>query len=107
MRTAGHTVIEASRGEDALEIVRHLSQPIDLVVSDVVMPGIDGVELAKQLRLIQPDLRVLLVSGYANRPGTSGRPLPEAAAFLQKPFGSEELERKVAEVLSESRPTNH
>ena len=71
------------------------------------MPGIDGVEFTKQLRLLPPGLRVLLVSGYANRLGAAGRPLPETASFLQKPFGPEELGRKVIEVLSEESTTTH
>lgn len=68
------------------------------------MPGIDGVQLMERLRPKQPAMRVLLVSGHANRPGTEPGKLPESAAFLQKPFGPDEFLEKVNEVLQRTVP---
>ena len=100
----GHTVFEARHGGEALALAEEQAGHIDLLVSDVVMPGIDGIELSDQLRRRYPDMRVLLVSGYASRPGAGRRDLPSEVAFLQKPFGPRGLERKLDEVFSEMRP---
>jgi two-component system, cell cycle sensor histidine kinase and response regulator CckA len=96
---AGYTVLAASRGDEALQRVTTSSQPIDLLVSDVVMPGMSGRELADRLRARDPQLRVLFVSGYSEelveRHGVSG----DDAAFLHKPFLPLDLTRAVRDAL--------
>ncbi|HEX6104616.1 MAG TPA: response regulator [Gemmatimonadales bacterium] len=95
----GHTVLEARHGRDALMLAERYERPIDLLVTDVVMPEMGGGELARRLAERRPGLRVLFVSGYSNdevlRRGISGA----ETAFLQKPFTSEELMRRVRQVL--------
>ena len=95
----GHTVLEARHGRDALTVVSGYNQPIQLLVTDVVMPEMGGGELVDQLRSSRPELKVLYISGYTNdevmRRGISQK----EAAFIQKPFTSEELMAKVREVL--------
>jgi CheY-like chemotaxis protein len=95
----GYTVIEARHGRDALSVAAGHSEPIQLLLTDVVMPEMGAGELAEQLLAQRPDLKVLFISGYTNdevvRRGVSGH----EAAFIQKPFQPEELMRKVREVL--------
>ena len=97
---AGHTVVEAPDGERALEIVRRHESPIDLVVSDVVMARLGGLELARRLMIERPGIPLLLVSGY-NR---EEMPSPDdplcRIAFLRKPFTPTELLEKVSALLT-------
>jgi signal transduction histidine kinase len=95
----GYRVLEASHGHEALRVAEEHTGPIDLVVSDVVMPRMNGVELCRRLRRLRPDLTVLFISGYArNVLGRAGS-FPEGTDYLQKPFKPRELARKVREVL--------
>jgi CheY-like chemotaxis protein len=100
---AGYEVVEAETPERALELAGGTTEPIDLVVTDVVMPGMNGRELADELRRRQPDLRVLFTSGYTDDVVLSNGALQSGTGFLQKPFGVDELQRKVRELL-ESAP---
>jgi two-component system, cell cycle sensor histidine kinase and response regulator CckA len=100
----GYTVIEARHGKDALLVVERHRGPIHLVITDVVMPEMGGNELADMLQPSRPDLKVLYISGYTNdeivRRGISN----SGAAFLQKPFASDDLVRKVRELLDARTP---
>jgi two-component system cell cycle sensor histidine kinase/response regulator CckA len=100
----GHTVLEARHGRDALTVAGEYNYPIQLLVSDVVMPEMGAGELADQLLGERPDMKVLFISGYTNdelmRRGVSRK----GAAFIQKPFTAEGLMRKVREVLSAPSP---
>jgi two-component system cell cycle sensor histidine kinase/response regulator CckA len=95
----GHTVLEARHGKDALTVAASHPHPIQLVVTDVVMPEMGAVELAEQLLAERPDIKILFVSGYTSdevvRRGISRQEL----AFIRKPFTAEDLMRKVREVL--------
>jgi CheY-like chemotaxis protein len=95
----GHTVLEARHGRDALTVAAGYGHPIQLLVTDVVMPEMGAGELVDQLIAQRPELRVLFISGYTSdeilRRGVGG----SGAAFIQKPFTSEDLMRKVREVL--------
>jgi hypothetical protein len=92
-------VVEARHGKDALAVAAGCAYPIQLLVTDVVMPEMGAVELVGQLVAARPELKVLYISGYTNdeivRRGVEGAD----AAFIQKPFTSEDLMRKVREVL--------
>jgi signal transduction histidine kinase len=95
---AGYTVVQAQNGEQALEMVRAHRTPIDLVITDVVMARMGGLDLAKQLSVERPSTPVLLISGY-NREEMLDDP-SHTIGFLQKPFTPTELLEKVADLLS-------
>ncbi|MEW5848953.1 MAG: ATP-binding protein [Myxococcota bacterium] len=99
LRLAGHRVLEAPSSKVALELGRDGDAP-DLLITDVVMPGMNGPELHSALREHRPDLRVLYISGYTE--GLLADEIPrEGTRFLQKPFTRKVLLDKVAELLSQ------
>lgn len=99
LRSRGYTIIEAQSGVDALEQVGNRINEIDLVVSDVVMPEMDGPTLLKELRARNPELRVIFVSGYAEEAFRKNLPDGQQFDFLPKPFGLKQLVEKVKEVM--------
>jgi CheY-like chemotaxis protein len=99
LERSGYTVIEARHGRDALEQARAYQGPIDLLLSDVVMPEMSGPELVSQLASTGRRMRVLLVSGYPAEELQDHGPEMPGAAFLAKPFTPDRLLRKVREVL--------
>ncbi len=96
---SGYTVLEASDGEDALRVSREHRGPINLMISDVVMPKMGGPQLAEHLAGERPDMKVLFVSGYAENTVLQHGHVDIARRFLQKPFSLKALARKVREVL--------
>ena len=102
LTSRGYTVHEASSGVEALEIFNGLGGKVDIVVSDVVMPEMDGPTLLGELRKIQPDIKFVFVSGYAE--DAFAKNLPEDAhfGFLPKPFSLKQLATVVKEVLEEN-----
>ena len=99
LRDAGHKLLEAANGDEALEIAQRHRGPIHLLLSDMVMPGLSGIELAAGLRSVRPDCRVLLVSGYSETL-TGENAIHESIQYLQKPFSPEQLSRTVNMVLT-------
>jgi two-component system cell cycle sensor histidine kinase/response regulator CckA len=99
LRKKGYRVLEASQGEEALEFSELYRGRIDLLVTDVVMPQMNGRELARRLVKSRPEIKVLYISGYADNTVWSEGGLDSSGAFLQKPFSPEALARKVREVL--------
>jgi PAS domain S-box-containing protein len=95
----GYTVLEARNGAEALRVYEAHEGNIDLVLTDVVMPEMGGHELVEQLRARRPDLRVLFMSGYAERAFTSNGSIPAGTGYLEKPFTVETLMRRLREVL--------
>lgn len=96
----GYTVLSASSGGEALRVIDTTSRPVDLLISDVVMPGIDGVDLAERLLARYPNARALFTSGYTTDAALEhGVPSPDV--FLQKPFDIGMLARRVRSVLDE------
>ncbi len=98
LRKLGYTVLQARDGEEALEVAAAYSQPINLLLTDIRMPRMGGLELAERLVRLRPQLLVLCMSGYSEQglvPALGGQPV----AFLQKPFVFKELARKLAEML--------
>ncbi|HUK64802.1 MAG TPA: response regulator, partial [Dongiaceae bacterium] len=98
-RCYGYTVLEAARPDDALAMLRSDPAAIALLVSDVVMPEMNGVAMAEQATMLRPQMRVLYVSGYTDRAILRQGLLAPGTAFLQKPFTAETLAQKVREVL--------
>ena len=101
LRSCGYKVIEASSGKEALRSYKEFGQEISLLMTDVVMPGMNGEELAKQLLSIQPELKILYTSGYIDNPIALSDGLKHGAAFIQKPFTNIELARKIRAILDE------
>ena len=99
-----YTVLEARNGREALAVRESHGAPVDLVVSDVVMPVMGGRELAERLRAIDPGLRVLFMSGYNEEAIRSNGVLLPGTTFLSKPFSMETLLRTVRELLDRSEP---
>jgi two-component system, cell cycle sensor histidine kinase and response regulator CckA len=95
----GYKVIEAERGEIAIRLVECSQTPIDLLLTDVVMPGMGGKQLAKHLLELRPGLRVLYMSGYTDDVINNRGVLPENTLLLPKPFTRAVLLRKVREAL--------
>ena len=91
----GYVVIEAENGEEALEISRQLPGPIDLLLTDIIMPGINGRVLAQKLSLLRPQMKVVYMSGYTGQSIGVQAVFQPGAIFLQKPFTREVLARKV------------
>ncbi len=100
LRNKGYTVLEASNGEGALELLDS-GDPIDLLVTDVVMPGLDGPSLIRQVREKRPDLRVICISGYTEDSFRKRIDFSDNIHFLPKPFSLQQLAGKVKEVISE------
>jgi PAS domain S-box-containing protein len=103
LRRYGYTVLEASHATEALDISSRHDGRIGLLVTDVVMPRISGPELAEQLMLSRPGLKVLYVSGYADRAIVEHGMVRAQEAYLQKPFPPDVLLRKVRELLGKSQ----
>jgi CheY-like chemotaxis protein len=99
LRRAGYRVIEADSGEQALEIGRKRAGEIDLLLTDVVMPGMNGRELSEQLKKVTPDLPVLFMSAYAEDEIFLDHVRAAQMNFIPKPFTLDELTRSVDEVL--------
>jgi two-component system cell cycle sensor histidine kinase/response regulator CckA len=95
----GYTVLEAASGVEALQIMEE-SGSVDLVVSDVVMPEMDGPTLLRELRKRHPTLKVVFVSGYAEDAFKKNLPEGEDFNFLPKPFSLKQLVETVKQVMS-------
>ncbi len=95
----GYVVIEAANGREALERAGESLRPVDLLISDIVMPEMDGPELARRLGETRPGLPVLLISGYSHDAIVREGAFPAGAAFLGKPFTPSELAARVEEIL--------
>jgi PAS domain S-box-containing protein len=95
----GYTVLEARNGAEALRVYQAHEGRIDLILTDVVMPEMGGHELVERLRESRPDLRVLFMSGYAERAFISDGSMPVGTGYLEKPFTVETLMRRLREVL--------
>jgi CheY-like chemotaxis protein len=98
LASAGYKLVIARNGPDALDAYRGLSVPVDLLLADVVMPGMSGRELANEFETLCPTARVLLMSGYARQLAWC-QVSPYGNAYLAKPFSVRMLLRKVREVL--------
>jgi PAS domain S-box-containing protein len=99
---AGYTVITAGNGREALALYATLADPIDLLLTDVVMPVMGGAELARRVRALRPDMKVIYVTGYADDAlGVQGE-LAEGINLLRKPFSGSELVAIIARILGTS-----
>jgi two-component system cell cycle sensor histidine kinase/response regulator CckA len=104
LRMRGYQVLEASGGEEALEIVQKGEQDIHLLISDVVMPNMDGPTLVRHVKALKPGLPVIFMSGYAEEAFRRNDENASDLHFLPKPFGLKQLAAKVKDVLSGASP---
>ena len=100
LKLRGYTVIEAGTGEEAIEILRDSSLSIDLFISDVIMPGMDGPTWVKKARQSRPETRVIFVSGYAEDALDESADPVEHSVFLPKPFSLTDLLETVHEQMA-------
>jgi two-component system cell cycle sensor histidine kinase/response regulator CckA len=100
LRLRGYKVLEAGGGEEALEIVKSGTEEIHLLITDVVMPSMDGPTLVRHVKSLKPDLAVIFMSGYAEEAFRRNDENASDLHFLPKPFGLKQLAAKVKEVLS-------
>jgi two-component system, OmpR family, response regulator len=94
----GYHVIEVSNGREALEVLN--SQPVDLLLTDIMMPGMTGIELLQTARQIYPNLRAIVMTGHKTSEAVIGALRNRACEFLEKPFRTEELVEAVRAVVS-------
>ena len=100
LRSRGYSVIEAANGLEAMEALEEQNGAVDLVVSDVVMPEMDGPTLLKNMRGRNPDLKIIFVSGYAEDAFEKSLPENQQFAFLPKPFTLSQLVAAVKETMT-------
>ena len=102
----GYQTLTADSGEHALTLYKHHNHPLALLVTDVVAPGMSGPMLADKLCELQPDLKVLYISGYDNTHVVQKYVVERGHALLAKPFTVDELRRKMGELLAPEVVTN-
>ncbi|MFO7986774.1 MAG: response regulator [Desulfatiglandaceae bacterium] len=95
----GYTVLTAAHAEEAVEVFERQKGKIHLLLTDVVMPGMNGKDLAKRLQKQDPNLRVLYMSGYTDEAVVHNGELEEGTPFIQKPFSPDSMARKVREAI--------
>jgi len=103
LRAAGYTVLEAKDGEEALCVAENHEGTIHLLLTDVVMPKLSGVEIAERLRSKRPGMQVLLMSGYSEYSHGNKQSTESSMQMLQKPFSLESLTTRVREILQEKK----
>jgi signal transduction histidine kinase/CheY-like chemotaxis protein len=100
LRIKGYTVLEASDGAEALKIIQQHHQPIHVVLSDMIMPKMGGIELAENVKNIAPETKIILMSGYYEYSNANSRRIAPSTLLLQKPFSPTSLVNKVREALT-------
>jgi two-component system cell cycle sensor histidine kinase/response regulator CckA len=100
LKSRGYSVLEAGNGVEAIEVLKNNNGHVDLVVSDVVMPEMDGPTLLKELRKRNPELKIIFVSGYAEEAFSKSLPEGEQFSFLPKPFTLKQLVGAVKETMA-------
>ena len=100
LESGGLTVLQASGGEEALALSRRGDAPIDLLLTDIVMPEMSGVELADRLERERPDMRILFMTGYAEEVVVNEGILGKHRECIGKPFTQEQITKRVRKILS-------
>jgi two-component system, cell cycle sensor histidine kinase and response regulator CckA len=99
LKSAGYNVLDARHGADALALAEQYHEPIDLLVTDVTMPGFSGLELARRLGEKRPSMPVLFITGYTDQEAAQWSKLNQPVQFLQKPFHPDAFLTKVRGIL--------
>jgi PAS domain S-box-containing protein len=101
LKLLGYSVITARSGEEAVDIYRKMALEIDVIVLDMIMPGLSGKETYLHLKQIDPNVRVLIASGFSSAKGGADEVNGERCPMIQKPFRIEELSMKIQQLMSE------
>ena len=96
----GHTVTTALDGQEALDLALAASQPFDVLVTDVQMPGVDGIALAGQLLALHPGLKIIMMSGLQSEMARAGGLIGQGVQFISKPFSLEQIRSRVRQALA-------
>ena len=104
LRKNGYTVLAAESGREALDLVRDHVGSIDLLITDVMMPDMDGPELVRQLAVIRPETPTLFMSGYMDDALGEHGILPSTVNFIQKPFSPRVIAQRVRDILGAPHP---
>lgn len=107
LKNCGYTVLEAASGEEAFALAKHYTGPIDMLISDMVMPGMSGRELAELLAVHRPGMRMLFMSGHCEAEDADFVAELESPRFIQKPFTASELATRVRELLDARGQARH
>jgi len=99
LKRQGHCVFDFASGAEALEFLRGQTEPVDLLMSDIVMPQMSGLELAREAQTLRPGIRLLLMSGYTETSVSAQGLIAPGTAFIHKPFTAAVLREKVEEAL--------
>jgi PAS domain S-box-containing protein len=102
LRARGYRVLEASDGREALRLLHQHEGPVDLVVTDIIMPGLSGPALVERLLLEEPDVKVLYITGYSEEAIRQQGVLPAGGALLEKPFTAHQLADRVRGILADT-----
>lgn len=103
LNNQGYTVLEASNGSEALQVVReHANDKIDLLLTDIAMPQMDGVQLSTEFRRLFPQAKIILMSGYTEESKLQRVMAEPNVEFIGKPFKPQTLMHKVREMLDRS-----
>jgi two-component system cell cycle sensor histidine kinase/response regulator CckA len=100
LRTRGYRVLEANEGVEALRLVREHDGPLDLVLTDIIMPGLGGPALVERLLPTAPELKVLYITGYSEEAIRQQGLLPARGELLEKPFTAHQLAERVRAALA-------
>ena len=99
LKKQGYTVLEASNGKDALSVAREFADKIHLIITDVVMPGMNGREVYEEIKKITPDIKVVFMSGYTAEVIRRKNVIEKDVMFLSKPISPDGLLLKIRDVL--------
>ena len=96
----GHSVAVAADGAEALDILARADGPFDLLLADIVMPVMDGIEMAKKAAAVYPGLKILLMTGYAEQRERAAELSPVIVDVIQKPFTLAEIRQSIARAIT-------
>ena len=99
LKRQGFKVLEARHGMEALNLVAHYLEPVHLILTDIVMPGMGGQELVQHVKTIHPEIKVLYMSGYTEQTSLHQGLSDLEHCYLQKPFEAQGLLKRVREML--------
>ena len=102
LRARGYRVLEAGEGSQALRLLRQHEGPVDLILTDIIMPGLSGPALVERLLLDAPDMKVLYITGYSEEAIRQQGVLPAGGALLEKPFTAHQLAERVRGVIAKT-----
>ena len=104
LQTLGYNTLQAKHGVEALEVCKAQSDPIDLILTDMIMPQMSGKQFVEELKRMKQDSKILFVSGYSSEDTVGGKVIGIDTPLIQKPFTRDTLASKIREVLDGEKP---